>query len=185
MSRNEEFHSGRGSELGSLDEYLNFAKERPAFATARELLRKSIPADLGMSEDDDGRLYRDVFGGTPQFDTPQKVMDHKYARAEKRGIKDDILSRGVINPIRMVPEGATAPKSVYDNAGSKGYPNVPLMWNGQHRAAVMLKHDPDTPIPLEWGSFEDFDSNANVNKRYNKTIPSSNKPVRLPKKRKS
>lgn len=187
MSRNNEFHSGRTFEHAPLEEFLNFASQRPATASARELLRKSIPADLGMSLDHNGNLYRDAFGSRPpDFDTPQKVMDSKYEKAEARGIKDDVLARGVINPIRMVADGATAPKTVYDQAGGgHGRPRVPLLWNGQHRVAVMLRHNPDAQIPLEWGSYEDFDSSPNVNKRYNKPIPTSDKPVRLPKRKKS
>lgn len=179
MDRNANFEHGHSP----LSAYLDFAERRPATATAREVYQNSIPADTGMVRDEDGHLYRPLWGKEGM--TPSEVMQHKYRVAEQRGIKDDVLKRGVINPLRMVPDGAVAPKSVRDTADPETRRNrVPLLWNGQHRLAVMLQHSPDTPIPLEWGSYEDFDANASVNKRYNKRIPTSDKPVTLPKSRK-
>ena len=46
-----------------------------------------------------------------------------------------------------------------------------LLYNGQHRSAVMLRHRPDTPIALDWGGMEHFDSNPNKNKVYNTRFP--------------
>lgn len=180
MSRNEEFHRGRLYPHASLDEYLDFAHRSPATATARELLHKAIPADLGLIQNDDGFMFRDPTGQ----DTPQKVMERKYLSAEQRGIKDDVLARGIINPIRMVPDGAVAPESAYIEAGDDHeWPNVPLIWNGQHRLAVMHYHDPDADIPLDWGSFHDFDTAYELNRRYNTVRPTSERPARLPKRK--
>jgi hypothetical protein len=167
-----------------LSGYLAFAEERPAQATAREIYERSIPADTGMTRDEDGKLYRPLWGDKGM--SPQQVMEHKYDIASKTGVKDDILKRGVVNPLRMVPDGATAPRKVYDEAQSEDMPNVPLLWNGQHRLAVMLKHSPDTPIPLEWGTYEDFENaGPRVNSKYNEKIPASEKPVTLPKAKKT
>jgi hypothetical protein len=178
VSRNEHFAHGHSPLSG----YLAFAENRPSHASAREVYQNSIPADTGMTRDDEGRLYRPLWG--EQGMTPDQVMEHKYAKAEQRGIKDDVLNRGVINPIRMVADGARAPKQVYESSGAPDRPKVPLLWNGQHRLAVMLQHNPDAQVPLEWGSFEEFDANEATNRRYNKPIPTSEKPVTLPKRRK-
>jgi len=177
MSRNDHFEHGHSPLSG----YLAFAEQQPSHATAREIYQNSLPADTGMTRDEDGKLYRPLWGGKGM--SPPEVMEHKYDVASKTGVKDDVLNRGVINPLRMVPDGANAPKKVYDEAQSDDMPNVPLLWNGQHRLAVMLKHSPDTPIPLEWGSFDQFeDAGPQVNKRYNTKIPTSDKPVTLPKR---
>ena len=176
-SRNANFEHGHTP----LSAYLDFAERRPATATAREIYQHSLPADTGLERGEDGRLHQpfDGQGGM----TPQQVMEHKYEVASQRGIKDDVLRRGVINPLRMVPDGAVPPRSVREAAPDVRNPRVPLVWNGQHRLAVMLEHAPDTPIPLEWGSYDDFEeAGPRVNKKYNEKIPTSDKPVTLPKR---
>lgn len=178
MSRNEHFAHGHTPLSG----YLAFAENRPAQASAREVYQNSVPADTGMTRGEDGSLYRPMFGEKGM--TPDQVMEDKSERAAQRGIESDVLERGVINPIRMVHDGARAPEHVYEQSGGTDRPRVPLLWNGQHRLAVMLKHNPDAQVPLEWGSFDDFDSHEATNRRYNKTIPTSENPVRLPKTRK-
>ena len=178
MSRNANFEHGHSP----MSAYLEFAEKRPAQATAREIYQNSIPADTGLERGEDGKLYEPFHGQGGM--TPSDVMEHKYRVAEQRGIRDDVVKRGVINPLRMVPDGAFAPKSVREAADPETRRNkVPLLWNGQHRLAVMLHHSPDTPIPLEWGSYDDFEeAGPRVNKKYNEKIPTSDKPVTLPKR---
>lgn len=162
MGRKKAFQEG----VTPLSEYQDFAARRPEFATAREIVAKSIPADIGLFEDH-GRMFRMPPG---EIDTPQAVMDRKYAKAVETGIRDDILERGVLHPVRMVPDGAYPPRAV-GGINDK----VPLLWNGQHRVAVMLRHAPDEPIPLDWDSYEGFE-NRRGNVKYNERIPKDPKP---------
>jgi len=115
--------------------------------------------------------------------TPSEVMEHKYNVAADNGVADDVLKRGIVNPLRMVPDGAHASKKTYEDANSHDIPKVPLLWNGQHRLATLLEHHPDAEVPLEWGSYDDFEeAGPRVNKKYNEKIPTSDKPVTLPKR---
>ena len=107
-------------------------------------------------------------------------MERKYKSAKDAGIAEDIRKRGIIKPVRMFSDGGRAPKAVYDEHRSEGKEvkdsKVPLIYNGQHRVAVMLHENPDTPIPLEWdnpkGKWENPRSNAN----YDNRIPPTPKP---------
>lgn len=174
-SRNSAFEHGHTP----LSAYLDFAERRPATATAREVYLHSIPADTGMTRDEDGRLYRPLWGDKGM--SPREVMEHKYNVAADNGVADDVLRRGIVNPLRMVPDGAAASRKTYEDADSHDLPNVPLLWNGQHRLATLLQHHPDAEVPLEWGSFDDFENaGPAVNSRYNKRLPTSDKPVTLP-----
>lgn len=168
MGRSKEFSSGHTP----LEEYRSFAEERPTHATAREIVAKSIPADLGKFTAANGKVYPLPFSEIPK-DTPEKVMDRKYESAQTRGIVDDVLKRGVLHPIRMVPDGAYPPDAVSTSLDDK----VPLLWNGQHRVAVMYRHHPDEPIPLDWDSFEGFEDRRG-NTKYNAVIPPAPKPKR-------
>jgi hypothetical protein len=138
-----------------------FNEARPATATARQLASLSIPMDLNTIEKDN-RMYSRTMFGLPE-EHPRDVYLRKYEAAKSSGLVDHILKHGLVNPIRMVPNGAYfgAP---YNLEG-------PLLYNGQHRAAVMLRHRPDAPIKLDWGSREEFEANPKQNKIYNTKLP--------------
>lgn len=157
------------------EEYERFRNARPAFATARELVTHAVPADLGLRERD-GKMYQ---MNPSEHDDPLRVMERKYASAEKTGLVEHIKEHGVMHPIRMVPDGAYGPHQQWDDEH-----RVPLIWNGQHRVAVMLKHDPDKPLPLDWDSFEGFeDRGPKKNRAYGVKKPDAPSPLAQPPKK--
>lgn len=157
--------------MSRLEEFQSFGKEQPKFATARELVKRSIPMDLG-TEQVGNHIYRLPEG---EHDSVEAVMERKYKSAKDAGIAEDIRKRGIIKPIRMLSDGGRAPKEVYDEHKSEGkeieHRKVPLIYNGQHRVAVMFHESPDTPIPLEWNDPKGNWDNPRSNANYNTKIP--------------
>lgn len=148
------------------DEFRRFGETRPAFATAREIVSHSIPADLNLRQDEDGNMFS---MGPNSTDTPEAVMERKYKTAKDRGIAEDVRKRGIIHPIRMISDGAHPSNLVKDG-------KVPLLYNGQHRVAVMLHENPDAPIPIEWDKHETEWRDPKKNTKYNQVFPPKARP---------
>jgi hypothetical protein len=64
----------------------------------------------------------------------RKLLNYKYKNAVNNGLKDDILKNGVHTPLEIH----------VDKYGDH------TLTEGHHRLAVMLKHRPDTPMPVHY-----------------------------------
>jgi len=157
MDRGQQFFF----DYGNAKQISAFNEQRPATATARQLASLSIPMDLNTIEKD-GRMYSRTMFRLPE-EHPRDVYLRKYEAAKSSGLVDHILKHGVVNPIRMVPSGGYF--------GDPYHLEGPLLYNGQHRAAVMLRHHPDAPIKLDWNDIDSFNSNPRKNKAYNTRFP--------------
>jgi hypothetical protein len=120
MSRNDHFAAGM---LGL-----------PAAATARDIV-----ANFSFSDQKRSR--------TGEAESAEDLMARKYASAERKGIVSSILEKGydINQPIEV------APAEVSENWSKPDHPaeyRPPYVVDGHHRIAVMHRHFPDMPIPL-------------------------------------
>ena len=165
--------------MSRLSEFQAWGAKKPATATAREIVQHSYPMDFNTTEID-GKMYRRDEKLPP--DTVEAVMERKYKRAKDIGIAEDIRKRGIVHPIRMTSglnedlPHFIAPRNMYEEHVQKtgdadASSSIPMVYNGQHRVAVMYHEQPDTPINLEWDNPKGKWDKPTVNQRYNKTIP--------------
>ena len=96
----------------------------PSHQTAKELFGSVLLED---HDDLHGRF--DFAGGDDR-----KLLNQKYKWAVENGLKDDILKNGIRTPLDVH----------VDEDGNQ------TLTDGHHRLAVMLKHRPNTPIPIDY-----------------------------------
>jgi hypothetical protein len=163
--------------MSRFEEFKEFGKDKPSFATAREIVNKSIPMDIGYEEEYEGNRRTRLkplgtgWGNEGHNDTPEAVLERKYQQAKDRGIAEDIRKRGVLHPIRMISNGAYLPETHVPEGTDMDEATVPLVYNGQHRLAVMFHEFPDTPIPIEWDKQDSDWQNEKKNVKYNRIFP--------------
>jgi hypothetical protein len=106
------------------DEFEGGIEGLPSHMSANELF-----GHVALEDHEDLRGRFDFAGGDDR-----KLLNYKYKNAVANGLKDDILENGIQSPIEIH----------VDRYGDK------TLTQGHHRLAVMLKHRPNTPIPIHW-----------------------------------
>jgi len=163
--------------MSRLEEFQSWGANKPSSATAREIVAHSRPMDFGTKVIDNVRYRMSDLGD--EKDSNEAVMERKYKSAKDRGIADDIRRRGIVHPLRMssganenIPHfspGTEMTQEHFKETGKDNYAPIPMVYNGQHRLAVMFHEQPDKPIALEWDDPKGKWTGSN--KKYNKMIP--------------
>jgi len=101
-----------------------YLESLPKFLTAKEIL-----ARVSLEDHDDlsGRF------ASAQGDD-EKLLQLKYKNAEKRGLLDNVVEKGILNPLEIH----------VDNNEEQ------TLTDGHHRLAIALKHFPNKPLPVKY-----------------------------------
>jgi hypothetical protein len=132
VSRTEAFDDGRGN---SSCEYCGGFNDHP---TKEFLDREGLEPKRTASELIGAVDFEDHYDLRGRWDDAggdnNKLMRIKYKEAVESGLKDQVLQNGIQSPIDVH----------VDEDGNQ------TVTDGHHRLAVMLKHRPNTPIPIHY-----------------------------------
>ena len=111
-----------------------------SFHPSKELLQKHGLTPTQTAKQLFGKIdFEDNDSYSSSLEEDRALLKEKYQSAVKDGLKDDILKNGIKEPLDM-----------FVNKGGKL-----KLTDGHHRFAVMLKHRPNTPIPIHYWSGND------------------------------
>ena len=126
-----------------------YGEELPKFMTAKQILEshQSRAEDRWSKPDFHGENVPESWSPDQFVETDAQVMERKARVADKSGLSASLAEHGVQNPVHL---GVSPQPDPNLDSGDERQNPKPEIFSGHHRIAVMLRDNPEAPIPVEF-----------------------------------